>query len=269
VGSSPSTSASPTKRTGRGEATRSGLRRVLELLFALDTRSLALFRVGLGLLVVLDAAGRLPDLTALYSDAGAVPRALVGELRGDAIPLSLYLASGSALFAGGLLVVHAVAGACLLVGYRTRVATAVAWLLTLSIQHRNPLVENWGDLILRLLLFWSLFLPLAERASLDGRRNLPGPAARSFVSFGSAALIVQIVCIYFFSALLKTGSTWHDGSAIAVSLQNDCIAKHPQATLALGSSCFCSRMRCAISRRSVRYCCSCRSRSARCAPPWC
>jgi hypothetical protein len=210
---------------------RSDLARRISDLFALDTRSLALFRIGLGLLVALDAAGRLCDLTAFYSDAGAVPRALVDQLRGDWIPLSLYLIDGSALFAGSLLALHAFAGVCLLVGYRTRLATTVAWLLTLSIQHRNLLVDNIGDLVLRLLLFWSLFLPLAQRASLD-RRRAREPAARGFASFGSAGFVVQHVCL--FSALLKTGATWQDGSAIAVSLQNDTVAKLPQAAIALG-----------------------------------
>jgi hypothetical protein len=183
--------------------------------------------------VLFDALGRFADLTAFYTDAGAVPRALVDELRGDAVPLSLYMIDGSAAFAGSLLALHALAGVCLLVGYRTRLAVVVAWLLTFSIQHRNLLVENFGDLILRLLLFWALFLPLAARASLDARRARE-PAPKSFVSFGSAGLIVQLACVYLFTALLKTGTTWLDGSAIAISLQNDTVAKLPQAAIALG-----------------------------------
>src|SRR2546423_15595282 len=97
--------------------TRSGTARRISDLFALDTRSLALFRVGLGLLVVIDATGRLSDLTAFYTDAGAVPRALAHELRGDWLPLSLYFLNGSEWFAGGLLALHALAGVCLAAGY--------------------------------------------------------------------------------------------------------------------------------------------------------
>jgi Vitamin K-dependent gamma-carboxylase len=202
-------------------------------LFELDTRSLALFRVALGGLVLLDAIGRLGDLTAFYTDAGAVPRALVDEMRGDVTPLSLYLLDGSALWVGGLLALHALAGLGLALGYWTRLATAVAWLLTFSIQHRNLFVENFGDVILRLLLFWSLFLPLAARASLDARGTRE-PPPRGFASFGSAGFIVQLLCVYLFTALLKTGTTWQDGSAIAISLENDTVAKLPQAAIALG-----------------------------------
>jgi len=193
-----------------------------------------LFRVGLGLLVAIDALGRLPDLTAHYTDAGAVPRALIDELRGGDVPLSLYLVDGSAPFAAALLALHALAGVCLAAGYWTRLATVAAWLLTFSIHHRNLLVDNYGDLIQRLLLFWSLFLPLGERASLDRRRGAPGPAAHSFLGWGSVGFIVQLMSIYFFSALHKTGSAWQDGSAVAMSLESDSIAKLPQAAIALG-----------------------------------
>ena len=223
--------STPKTRSGLASETARG---VAERLFALDTRSLALFRIALGLLVVVDAVGRMPDLTAHYSDAGAVPRAVIDELRGDDIPLSLYLLDGSALFAGSLLALHALAGACMVAGYRTRWATAAAWLLTLSIHHRNLLVANFGDLIQRLLLFWSLFLPLGERASLDRRRGAAEPAPHRFLSWGSVGFIVQLMSIYFFSALHKTGSTWQDGSAVAVSLSNDSFAKLPQAAIALG-----------------------------------
>jgi hypothetical protein len=219
-----------TPKIGSPEPARS----IADRLFALDTRSLALFRIALGLLVIVDAVGRMPDLTAHYTDAGAVPRAVIDELRGDDVPLSLYLLNGSAPYAGSLLALHALAGACMAAGYRTRWATAAAWLLTFSLHHRNLLVANFGDLILRLLLFWSLFLPLGERASLDRWRDAKGPAPHRFLSWGSVGFLVQLMAIYFFSALHKTGPTWRDGSAVAVSLANDSIAKLPQAAIALG-----------------------------------
>ena len=44
--------------------------------FTLDLRSLALLRMGLGGLVVLDVLLRLRDLTTFYTDAGVLPRAV-------------------------------------------------------------------------------------------------------------------------------------------------------------------------------------------------
>ena len=47
-------------------------------IFAVDLRSLALFRMGLGLCVLVDLAMRAPDLVGLYGDAGAHARSAVG-----------------------------------------------------------------------------------------------------------------------------------------------------------------------------------------------
>ena len=53
------------------DATAVGMTR----LFALDTRSLAAFRIGLGVILLVGLYYRLPDLAAHYSDEGALPRA--------------------------------------------------------------------------------------------------------------------------------------------------------------------------------------------------
>jgi hypothetical protein len=46
----------------------------------------------------------------------------------------------------------ALAALAMLVGYCTRLATFVVWMLVLSIQHRNMLAINAGDILLHLLL---------------------------------------------------------------------------------------------------------------------
>jgi hypothetical protein len=67
---------------------RSGLADV----FALDLRSLALFRMALGAVILGDLLTRVPVLVALYSDDGAVPRVLaLAEQRRVGFP-SLYFA---------------------------------------------------------------------------------------------------------------------------------------------------------------------------------
>src|SRR5262249_26018802 len=48
--------------------------RTVQDFFSLDLRTLALFRVLLAYLLLADLANRWPDLTALYSDEGSVPR---------------------------------------------------------------------------------------------------------------------------------------------------------------------------------------------------
>src|SRR5690349_23638509 len=50
-------------------------------IFGIDLRTLALFRVCLALIILLDLALRARDLTAHYSDYGVLPRAaLLGDI---------------------------------------------------------------------------------------------------------------------------------------------------------------------------------------------
>src|SRR5690349_11156361 len=66
-------------------------------IFGIDLRTLALFRVCLALIILLDLALRARDLTAHYSDYGVLPRAaLLGDI-GYRFP-SLHLISGSSKF---------------------------------------------------------------------------------------------------------------------------------------------------------------------------
>ena len=51
------------------------MKRLVEL-FAIDTRTLALLRVCVGVLTIVDVSMRARDLTAHYTDAGVLPRAV-------------------------------------------------------------------------------------------------------------------------------------------------------------------------------------------------
>ncbi len=192
------------------------MRNWLARAFRCDLRSLAALRIALGLLVLADLALRLPWLAVYHTDAGAWPRAAAWA---DARGLwSLHFLGGSTEFAAGMLALSAAAAFALLLGWRTRVATAVSWLLLLSLHHRNGLILNGGDRMLALLLLWGMFLPLGARWSLDARRT-HAPAG-SAASVATAALLVQVALIYIFNALYKTGDPWQkDGTAIAEALQ--------------------------------------------------
>ena len=198
-------------------------------LFGVDLRSLAAFRIVLALLVLGDLFSRATDLYAHYTDAGVLPRAVVVE---DEEVLgrwafSLNLMSGEALLQALLFAVAALSALGLLVGYRTRLMTLLVWLLILSIQWRNPLVDGAGETLLRMLLLWSMFLPLGAFWSVD--RALKGTAARRwstrFVSVATAGLFLQIAFMYWFTALLKSGPEWRvEGTALYYALSIDQLA---------------------------------------------
>ena len=102
-----------------------------------DLRGLACLRIGLGVLLLVDLWNRWGDLSAHYSDQGIFSRELLAQ-RYVPYRLSLHALSGEAWLTGALMLVAAVLAVFLILGLRTRVVTALSWLLLLSLQHRNP-----------------------------------------------------------------------------------------------------------------------------------
>jgi hypothetical protein len=195
------------------------LRERARLLFGIDIRSLALLRIVAGTLLLYDLADRARLLTANYADAGAHPRAVVLDYYEPWLLPSLHLMAGSARVQLVLFVLAGIAAALLAAGWRTRLVTFVSWFLLGSLHARNELVLDGGDHLLRHLLFWSLFLPLGARWSLDARRRGAPPASSVVCSPASAALLLQVAAVFFVTGLAKTGPEWTaDDTAIRYAL---------------------------------------------------
>ena len=200
----------------------------LHELFGIDLRSLALFRVCLGLILLWDLAGRLPDLRAFYTDAGALPRiALLSRMNPWA--LSIHLMSGTAAVQAALLGLQGVCAVGVLLGYRTRWMSVLSWFLMASLHRRNHMVAGGGDDYFRLLLFWSMFLPMGAQCSLD---RILSPARRArptsplVFTWGTAAILLQIALGYLMAAYHKWDlPVWRDGTAIYYALNVDNYAK--------------------------------------------
>jgi len=181
-----------------------------------DLRSLAVFRIALSCLVGADLIGRAQALRAHYTDAGVLPRAVLTESFSRTAQACLHLATGSVsgeavLFAAGVF-----AALALMIGWRTRAACAATWALTVSLQCRNPAVLYGMDNLLRLLLFWGMFVPLGARFSIDSAgQHLPDGSKENHFSMGTAALLLQVTTMYWFAAAAKSGEEWlKEGSAL-------------------------------------------------------
>jgi hypothetical protein len=189
---------------------------------ALDLRSLALLRIGVGATLLIDLAQRLPDLRAHYTDFGILPRAQLGYYTARTVYTLHGLASPSVEAVALLFALAALFAVALLLGWHTWLATLGSWLLLTSLQYRDPALAFGGDVMLRMLLFWGLFLPLGARWSLDARSD-PARDARSdrFVSVASFALVAQVILVYAFTVLNRTGETWWNGDALHDALHFD------------------------------------------------
>lgn len=195
-------------------------------MFGVDLRSLAAFRIGLALMTIADLVMRAEDLGAHYADGGILPRSALLEKFGNVYHVSAHLMNGSAFFQGALFVIQGLIACALLVGHRTGLATALTWFLTISLHARNPVVLQAGDVLLRLLLFWGMFLPLGGRWSLDARRRGFVPEGPNHhCSLATAALLLQVAFVYWFTIQLKTGPEWWPNlTAVYYALNIDILA---------------------------------------------
>lgn len=190
-------------------------------LFSIDLRSLALFRVCLGILIITELITRLPNLRMFYTDYGVFPREYFFR-KSQFTFFSPYFVSGSEIFQLFLFFLAGTIAILLLIGYKTKLTTFLSWYLLVSLQLRNPLI-NSGDQLLRVLLFFAIFLPLNACYSVDSTLN---SSIRTFpkkiFSFGTVAYLLQITLFYFFNCIRKTGSEWHEeGSAVYYALSID------------------------------------------------
>jgi hypothetical protein len=199
----------------------------------LDARSLALFRVGLGLLVAWDAAVAWGNAAFFYADVGFLPRdVLQSRLWESSWQWSVHAWHGAVSYQQTWIAVQGLAALALAAGWRTRWMTALCWALAASLEARNPLVTNGADAVIRLLLFWSLFLPLGAWWSVDAwrrRRKAAGVRPQTVVrTVPGACFLVQVGCVYFFAALLKDmGAWWVQGTALQTALHLDLFVTGP------------------------------------------
>jgi hypothetical protein len=188
--------------------------------FGIDTRALAAFRVLAGLLIVADILLRSRNFGFFYTEEGVVPQSLAMEATADNA-FSVYYLTTDPIAIAGLFALTVVVALQLIVGYKTRVATLLAFLLVVSLDHHNPLVTSYADTLFRLLLFWAIFLPLGERWSVDALHADSRPKER-VTSLASAAILAQIVYMYVVNGYHKRESElWTGGEATPLILGLD------------------------------------------------
>lgn len=198
----------------------------------LDLRSMAVLRIAMAIIMLLDTAVRFTDITAMYTDFGSLSRTALMELGWNQYWFSIYMGTGNRYGIAVLMVLQLALAVGLLVGWRTRVMTFGSWLFLISLHSRNPMVLNGGDIYLRVVLFWMNFLPCGQTWSMDARAGRsdtrwwtpPLTSDGRFVrSLAGVGLLFQICCVYWFAALPKTDPSWTSTyTATSLALMLDC-----------------------------------------------
>ena len=182
----------------------------------LDRRSLALFRIAAGCLLIGDAGLRSRDCWLFMSPKGVFPLPVLRDYLGPGC-WSLSFFSGDLRWQGLVLGLEAVAGLMLAVGLLTPLAGLLAWVAWVSLLRRTAPALNAGDYWLACLLFWGMFLPLGDRWSVDARRRQQ-PAGGDVCSVAAAAFMMQVLVVYLIAGTSKLGGAWLDGTAVGFAL---------------------------------------------------
>ena len=169
----------------------------------------------------------MTDLKAMYTDEGMFPRTEICYHYTTLWNWSFHFAYGTWAFQAVLFGIALALGVALLIGVETRIAAIGSWLMLMSVHHRVPPILSGADVLLRMLIFWGMFLPLSTAWSVDAwRQRHRGAFAtkNSFqpvVSFASGAILLQMALMYFFSAIYKSNGSWVSGQTVAGALAHD------------------------------------------------
>ncbi len=176
-----------------------------------DLRALALMRIAIAAILMTDLTIRMGDLEAFYSNTGAVPLTMVFEHLWNDYFVSLHAISGLWQVQLLLFLFAYFCAAMLFIGYRSRLFTVLSWLMLLSLHNRNTLILQGGDDLLRMVLFWAMFIPWGAHYSCDSllsREKPPLLPPSAILTVATIAYLLQVCYIYSGSALLK-GPEWH------------------------------------------------------------
>jgi len=191
----------------------------------IDPRSVGLFRVVLGIVLLLHFSDRWSSSDDFYSPTGVLPANLVSSSHEiPRFPTALTVIERHSLGMTVFFAVALCAFAALTLGLFTRWSALLSLVAFSSLAHRNPYVLIGGDYVLGSMLLWMQVLPIGDRFSLDvylrsrnGReRPDAGSMSRPRPSIAALGVFLQLGLIYLASAWQKTGSTWwQDGTALS------------------------------------------------------
>ncbi|MEZ4446664.1 MAG: hypothetical protein R3B72_46730 [Polyangiaceae bacterium] len=179
----------------------------------LDHRSLAAFRIAFGVVLLTNLATRSYGgrFEAHYTETGVLPLGLVPRFGPrwsflDAFSDPVAAKVGFALIAAVYLAYT--------LGLFTRLMQVLVVACLLSLYHRNPLLDDGSDWVMRFFAIWTAFLPLGDRFSLDLRWRKKLRRGGLHHSFAMWAFIANLGVSYFLNSYQKDGISWGEGTAL-------------------------------------------------------
>ncbi len=183
-------------------------------------------RIHFAILMLINTAIWMLDSTTWFTDAGVLQAETIRAMGMNATPSLLYWMPSTPAVVQVCLVFLLVHSVLLLCGLWSRIQIASIFVWLVSFHHRNPLILDGEDTVMRLFAFFMIFMPLDYRWSVTAwlqRRaemNVPRRVQNS-ESVGSPSawalrlVQIQLTAIYLSTAWCKLqGETWQNGTAL-------------------------------------------------------
>jgi len=182
-----------------------------------STAPMTLVRIGWGAVAAVWALSLLPDIDPFITKGELMYERSTATGSWDLIPR---LPGDHAGLIVCLLLL--VASLATVVGFRTRLSSFVAVLCMIMLQRANSAIYNSGDLLLRQVGIAVVLAPCALLWSMDAARDRRKGRVPNLLRAPYAMRLLQLELAvgYLLSAWTKArGDTWHNGTAIALSLR--------------------------------------------------
>ncbi|MFV8258745.1 HTTM domain-containing protein [Bdellovibrio bacteriovorus] len=188
--------------------------------------SVALLRIGLGLLLLFNWLMIYTDLEVLFGPDGLISLQTAQQY-GNPLRFSLFdYMPNTYKVTTTIAFVHLLAVLALTFGAWTRKSILIAFVTLISFHHRNGFIMNSADSVLRVFLFLLLFTPCGDAFSFDRwRLRLKGQAPEIPAEKAPWALRmiqIQFCVIYLATVMFKIkGDRWVDGTAVYIATRLD------------------------------------------------
>jgi len=189
----------------------------------------AAYRILQGCLIFQFAISLGPDLFVWFGNPGIVSEK---TLFTDAVnKLNVFTFYQNDTWVLTVWIVYVFASILLTIGFQTRIAAIIVFVVTVTMANRDGYLFNAGDTFLRSMTFWLMFAPSNEVWSVDSYlRNRKREAPYTPLISGWVWRCMQIqMCIVYYSAFTaKTpGWYWAVGEALYIASRFESLQRFP------------------------------------------
>jgi Vitamin K-dependent gamma-carboxylase. len=192
--------------------------------------SLCLYRILIGSIILLSSLLWLPHFFTWFGYSGIASIETIRQFHTNNRFCILFYTPHHDYWVVGLYAVFVISAFSMTIGFRPKLSALILFVCLTSFHHREPLIFNSGDTLLRVCVFLLIFAPSEKMYSVDAwldRRDDKesvvdcSPWVQNLIRF-------QVAGVYFHSFWSKLeGTTWMNGTALYYATRMEDFHKFP------------------------------------------